>query len=76
MSQQQSHSESGGLFLHSPSTGEEAEFNICVQVEMGLLHLDVAYQDSLQKSITHLLQILNDASLDLCLEIQPAENLM
>lgn len=68
--------ESGGLFLHSPSLGGEAEFNISVQVEMGLLSLDVAYQDLLQKRITHLLQSTDEAHLDLCLEIRPAENLI
>lgn len=41
---------------------------------MGLLCLDVAYQDSLQKKITHLLQSIDEASLDLCLKIQLAEN--
>lgn len=68
--------ESRGLFLHSPSLGGEAEFNISVQVEMGLLSLDVAYQDLLQKRITHLLQSIDEAHLDLCLKIQPAENLI
>lgn len=42
----------------------------------GLLHLDVAYRNSLLKRITHLLQGVNEASLDLCIKIQPAENLL
>lgn len=56
--------------------GRKAEFDISVQVETGLLHLDVAYHNSLLKRITHLLQGVDEASLDLCIKIQPAENLL